>query len=288
MAIDGSDLAVQARAVIASGSASPFGAALPSPDIGRQAALLNPDPTPVAPLLTVEGITMAFGGVVAVNDLSLTVQPGEILALMGPNGAGKTTTFHVIAGVHAPTKGRIVFDGHDTTHDRPDRRCRTGIARTFQITQPFEELTVVENVMVGSIIHCASMAKARADAQRYVEMVGLGERADVLAKGLSTGQRKRLELARAMATRPKLLLMDEVTGGVDMASLPGLIDLVKRLRGEGLTLIIIEHNMKVINELADRAIFMNRGARMAEGTPAEIAAHPDVIELYLGEGSDHD
>jgi branched-chain amino acid transport system ATP-binding protein len=131
------------------------------------------------------------------------------------------------------------------------------------------------------------MAAARVEARRYVDMVGLSERADVLAKGLSTGQRKRLEMARAMATRPKLMLLDEVTGGVDMASVPGLIDLVKRLRGEGLTLVIIEHNMKVITELADRAIFMNRGVRMVEGTPTEIAHHPEVIELYLGEEGGH-
>ncbi|WP_166652457.1 ABC transporter ATP-binding protein [Enterovirga rhinocerotis] len=240
------------------------------------------------PLLQVEHVTMAFGGIVAVSDLSLTVQPGEILALMGPNGAGKTTTFHVIAGVHAPTAGTITFDGQDITAMRPDRRCRAGLARTFQITQPFEELSVVENVMVGAINHDLSMAEAREDARRYVDMVGLSERADVLAKGLSTGQRKRLELARAMATRPKLLLMDEVTGGVDMASVPGLIELVKRLRTEGLTIIIIEHNMKVITELADRAIFMNRGARMAEGTPTEIANHPEVVELYLGEEGGHE
>lgn len=230
---------------------------------------------------------MAFGGIVAIDNLSFSVQPGEILALMGPNGAGKTTTFHVIAGVHAPTKGRITFEGHEITDTKPDRRCRAGLARTFQITQPFDELTVVENVMVGAIAHNRSMAEARVEARRYVDMVGLSERADILAKGLSTGQRKRLEMARAMATRPKLLLLDEVTGGVDMASVPGLIELVKRLRGEGLTLIIIEHNMKVITELADRAIFMNRGVRMAEGTPAEIARHPEVIELYLGEGDGH-
>ncbi|TDR89845.1 amino acid/amide ABC transporter ATP-binding protein 1 (HAAT family) [Enterovirga rhinocerotis] len=246
------------------------------------------NPTSVMPLLQVEHVTMAFGGIVAVSDLSLTVQPGEILALMGPNGAGKTTTFHVIAGVHAPTAGTITFDGQDITAMRPDRRCRAGLARTFQITQPFEELSVVENVMVGAINHDLSMAEAREDARRYVDMVGLSERADVLAKGLSTGQRKRLELARAMATRPKLLLMDEVTGGVDMASVPGLIELVKRLRTEGLTIIIIEHNMKVITELADRAIFMNRGARMAEGTPTEIANHPEVVELYLGEEGGHE
>jgi branched-chain amino acid transport system ATP-binding protein len=240
-----------------------------------------------APLLRVDGITMAFGGIVAIDNLSFTVAPGEILALMGPNGAGKTTTFHVIAGVHTPNSGKIIFDGQDITGLRPDGRCRAGVARTFQITQPFSELTVVENVMVGAMAHHRTMAEAREDARRYVDMVGLGERADVLAKGLSTGQRKRLEMARAMATRPKLLLLDEVTGGVDMKSIPGLIELVKRLRSEGLTLIIIEHNMKVINELADRCIFMNRGIRMAEGTPDEIAQHPEVIDLYLGEGGAH-
>jgi branched-chain amino acid transport system ATP-binding protein len=245
------------------------------------------EPSPTVPLLKVEGITMAFGGIVAVDNLQFSVQPGEILALMGPNGAGKTTTFHMIAGVYTPNSGSIIFDREDITRLRPDRRCRAGLARTFQITQPFSELTVVENVMVGAIAHHASMAEARNAARRYVDMVGLSERADVLAKGLSTGQRKRLEMARAMATRPKLLLLDEVTGGVDMASVPGLIELVKRLRAEGLTLIIIEHNMKVITELADRAIFMNRGVRMAEGTPAEIARHPEVIELYLGEEEGH-
>ncbi len=235
------------------------------------------------PLLEVDGITMAFGGLLAVDNLSLSVQPGEILALMGPNGAGKTTTFHVIAGVHTPTRGRIVFSGQDITRLRPDGRCRAGIARTFQITQPFHELSVEENVMVGALAHHRTMADARLAARKYVEMVGLADRGDVLAKELSTGQRKRLEMARAMATQPKLLLLDEVTGGVDQKSIPGIIELVKRLRAEGLTLVIIEHNMRVISELADRAIFMNRGIRMAEGMPAEIARHPDVVELYLGE-----
>lgn len=239
-----------------------------------------------AALLKVDGITMAFGGIVAVDRLSFTVAPGEILALMGPNGAGKTTTFHIIAGVHTPTSGSIVFDGKDITRLRPDGRCRAGIGRTFQITQPFAELTVVENVMVGAMPHHRTMADARAEARHFVDLVGLSERADALAKALSTGQRKRLEMARAIATRPKLLLLDEVTGGVDMKSLPGLIELVMRLRDEGLTLIVIEHNMRAITELADRAIFMNRGVRMAEGTPAEIARHPEVIELYLGGAAD--
>ena len=239
------------------------------------------------PLLRVEGITKAFGGIVAIDNLSLAVAPGQIVALMGPNGAGKTTTFHVIAGLYPPDQGRIIFDGRDISRLSPDRRCRAGIARTFQITQPFDELTVVENVMVGAMPFHARLADVRKDARRFVEMVGLGEAVDRPAKALSTGQRKRLEMARAMATRPKLLLLDEVTGGVDQKSIPGLIELVQRLRGEGLTLIIIEHNMRVVGELADQAVFMNRGARMASGTPGEIARHPDVIELYLGEGHAH-
>ncbi len=240
-----------------------------------------------APLLKVKNLNMKFGGITAVKDLSFEVNPGEILALMGPNGAGKTTTFNLIAGSLLPTSGTIVFDGREITRAKPDIRCNAGIARTFQITQPFDELTVVENVMVGNMHYHGSILEMRQDARRYVDMVGLADRADILAKGLSTGQRKRLELARAMATRPKLLLMDEVTGGVDQKSIPGLLDLVKTLREEGQTLIIIEHNMRVINELSDRAIFMNRGAMMAEGTPQEMAEHPQVVDLYLGEGGGH-
>ena len=237
------------------------------------------------PLLKVERASMIFGGLVAVKDLSIELSSGEILALMGPNGAGKTTTFNMIAGALAPSTGRVLFDGRDITRMRPDGRCRAGLARTFQITQPFQELSVVENVMVGAMLHHDRLASSRDEAMSYVEMVGLAEKADAKAKQLSTGQRKRLELARAMATRPRLLLMDEVTGGVDQKSIPGLVELVQRLHREGLTLIIIEHNMRVIGELAHRAIFMNRGETIAEGTLAEIAAHPDVIELYLGEAA---
>ncbi|WP_372921474.1 ABC transporter ATP-binding protein [Roseovarius sp.] len=235
------------------------------------------------PLLEVRGLTKRFGGIAAVSDLSLTVAQGKILALMGPNGAGKTTTFNLIAGTLTPTSGTIIFDGQDISNFKPDERCKAGMARTFQITQPFDELTVIENVMVANMRFHRSMAEMRRDAMRQVEMVGLADRTNVYAKGLSTGERKRLEMARAMATRPKLLLMDEVTGGVDQKSIPGLLDLVKTLREEGQTLVIIEHNMGVINELSDRAIFMNQGVHMASGTPKEVAAHPQVVELYLGE-----
>ncbi|WP_342364012.1 ABC transporter ATP-binding protein [Terrarubrum flagellatum] len=246
---------------------------------------MTPPASAGAPLLEVANLSVRFGGLVAVNDLNFTVARGEIVALLGPNGAGKTTTFHLIAGAQQPTSGRIVFEGIDLSGMRPDARCRLGLARTFQITQPFHELSVVENVMVGAMQHHRVLDAARYDARRYVDMVGLAEKADQLAKGLSTGQRKRLEMARAAATRPKLLLMDEVTGGVDQKSIPGMIALVKQLRDEGLTIILIEHNMRVISEVADRAIFMNRGVKIAEGTPAEIARHPDVIDLYLGEAA---
>lgn len=239
-----------------------------------------------APLLKVEAITMTFGGIVAIDDLSLEVRQGQILALMGPNGAGKTTTFHVIAGVHKPDRGRILFHDRDITGMRPDGRCRAGLARTFQITQPFEQLSVTENIMVGARPFHSSMAELRKASEAYADKVGLGEKLDAPAGGLSTGQRKRLELARAMATRPSLLLMDEVTGGVDMKSIPGLIELVRRLRAEGLTIVLIEHNMKVISELADEAIFMNRGARMVSGSPSAVASDPAVVELYLGEAAD--
>lgn len=241
-----------------------------------------------APLLQVDAITMRFGGIVAIDNLSLDVKQGQILALMGPNGAGKTTTFHVIAGVHKPTSGRILFQGQDITAMRPDGRCRAGVARTFQITQPFEQLSVTENIMVGARPFHHSMAELRKASEAFADQVGLGDKLDTPAKGLSTGQRKRLELARAMATRPKLLLMDEVTGGVDMKSIPGLIDLVKSLRQGGLTIVLIEHNMKVINDLADEAIFMNRGARMVSGTPYQVATDPAVVELYLGEAKADD
>lgn len=241
-----------------------------------------------APLLQVDAITMRFGGIVAIDNLSLDVKQGQILALMGPNGAGKTTTFHVIAGVHKPTSGRILFQGQDITAMRPDGRCRAGVGRTFQITQPFEQLSVTENIMVGARPFHHSMAELRRASEAFADQVGLGDKLDAPAKGLSTGQRKRLELARAMATRPRLLLMDEVTGGVDMKSIPGLIDLVKSLRQGGLTIVLIEHNMKVINDLADEAIFMNRGARMVSGTPYQVATDPAVVELYLGEAKADD
>lgn len=232
-------------------------------------------------ILTLDQIGVRFGGVTALDGVDLGVREGEIFALLGPNGAGKTTLFNVIGGILAPSEGHVAFRDQDIAKLQPYARCKLGIARTFQITQPFPELTVEENVMVGAITHHRRIADMRADIGDYIDFVGLAEKRFDFAKQLSTGQRKRLEIARAMATRPRLLLLDEITGGVDHASIPGLVELVKRLRGEGVTVVIIEHNMQVLTELADRGLFLNRGNVLARGTPQELAEHPDVIALYL-------
>jgi branched-chain amino acid transport system ATP-binding protein len=233
-------------------------------------------------LLEVRGLTRRFGGVYANNDITFEVAGGSIVGLIGPNGAGKTTVFNLITGFLAPDAGAVRFEGRDITGKRPDILNHRGIARTFQVLRPFPRLTVEENVMVGPIARGESMAAARERAARCLELVGIRHKSGDLARGLSTGQRKRLEMARAMATQPRLLLLDEITGGVDQPSIPGLIALVSRLRDEGATLLVIEHNMRVIMELADKVVFLHLGEKLAEGPPREIARHPKVVELYLG------
>jgi branched-chain amino acid transport system ATP-binding protein len=236
----------------------------------------------MAALLEVRGLTRRFGGVYANRDISFDVEAGSIVGLIGPNGAGKTTVFNLITGFIAPDAGAVRFEGRNITGARPDVLNRGGIARTFQILRPFPLLTVEENVMVGPIAHGRTMAAAREHARRCLDMVGLSRKAADLARGLSTGQRKRLEMARAMATAPRLLLLDEITGGVDQPSIPALIALVGRLREEGATLLVIEHNMRVIMQLAEKVVFLHLGEKVAEGPPQEIARHPKVVELYLG------
>jgi branched-chain amino acid transport system ATP-binding protein len=233
-------------------------------------------------LLATEGLTKRFGGVYANRDVSFSVGRGEIVGLIGPNGAGKTTLFNLVTGFIRPDSGTVRFAGADVTAMRPDRLCHLGVARTFQILKPFPRLTAEENVMIGALTRGGGMARAREAARRCLALVGLDHKRDVLARGLSTGQRKRLEMARALATGPQLLLLDEITGGVDQPSIPGLIELVGRLRDEGVTLLVIEHNMRVIMGLADRVVFLHLGEKLAEGKPQEIAAHPEVVALYLG------
>jgi branched-chain amino acid transport system ATP-binding protein len=237
---------------------------------------------PQAPILRVDRVSKTFGGLTALLDVSLAVRQGEIFGLLGPNGAGKTTMFNLISGALRPTSGFIFFQEEDVTRYKADRRSRLAIGRTFQIAQPFAELTVEENVMTGAITRHTRIKHMRQEIQEYIDLVGLAEKRYSPAKELSTGQLKRLELARGLATHPKLMLLDEVTGGVDHASIPGLIDLVMRLRDRGVTLVVIEHNVRVIMELADQVAFLNRGEKLAEGSPDEIARHPEVVNLYLG------
>jgi len=234
-------------------------------------------------LLSVAGVTKAFGGVVANRDVSFEVAPGELVGVIGPNGAGKSTLFDVITGFQRPSAGRIVLDGHDVTGMRPDQISRLGVARTFQKLKPFAGMTVVENVMVGALQKTSDVAAAREDALKTLDAVGLAERAETEARGLSTGQRKRLELARALATGPRLLLLDEVTGGVDQATVPGLVRLVRELHSTGLALIVIEHNMRVIMDISQRVVALALGQVIADAPPAEIVRDRRVIDAYLGE-----
>jgi branched-chain amino acid transport system ATP-binding protein len=234
-------------------------------------------------LLEVSGLTKRFGGLVANRDVSFTVAPGELVGVIGPNGAGKSTLFDVITGFQRPDAGTVRLDGHDVTHRRPDEISRRGVARTFQKLRPFAGMTALENVMVGAFQKTADVAEARDVARRALDSVGLAERANAHAQGLSTGQRKRLELARALATSPRLLLLDEVTGGVDQATIPGLVRLVRDLHARGLALVVIEHNMRVIMEISQRIVALQLGQVIADAPPAEIVRDRRVIDAYLGE-----
>lgn len=233
-------------------------------------------------MLEVSGLSKRFGGVAANDEISFTVAKGEILGLIGPNGAGKSTVFELLTGFHAPDAGEVRFLGRSILGLRPDQINRLGIARTFQKLKPFQQMTVEENVMVGVMQHTGNLRLAREQALEALYVVGLLEKREAHAKVLSTGQRKRLELARAMATRPKLLLLDEVTGGVDQRSIPGLIDLISRLRQGGTTLIVIEHNMQVLMALADRILALHLGRKIADGAPETIRNDRQVIDSYLG------
>ena len=233
-------------------------------------------------LLAITGLQKRFGGVCATDDVNFTVGEGEIVGLIGPNGAGKTTLFNLITGFEQPDAGCIEFAGRDVIGLRPDQLNKLGIGRTFQILKPFPRMTVEENVMVGALVKHGRVGPAREWARHCIDLVGLDHKHDALGRELSTGQCKRLEMARAMATEPSLLLLDEITGGVDQPSIGGLIELVGRLRDGGVTLLVIEHNMRVIMELAERVMFLHLGAKLAEGEPHAVANHPDVMKLYLG------
>jgi branched-chain amino acid transport system ATP-binding protein len=236
-----------------------------------------------ATLLEVTGLTKRFGGIVANRDISFAVRAGELVGVIGPNGAGKSTLFDLLTGFTRPDAGTVRIDGRETTTLRPDEICRLGIGRTFQKLRPFHDMTALENVMIGAFLNTPDVEQARQAALAALGSVGLADRAAAHARGLSTGQRKRLELARALATRPRLLLLDEVTGGVDPGAIPGLVALVRELHAQGLALLVIEHNMRVIMDVAQRILALQLGEIIGDGPPAEIVRSERVIDAYLGE-----
>ena len=236
-------------------------------------------------LLTVSHVCKSFGGLRAVHDVSLAVAPGSLTALIGPNGAGKTTLFSLMSGFYVPDAGRIEFDGHDITGQAPDANARAGMARTFQIVQPFAAQTVRENIAVGAHLHEPRRVAALDTAQSVAERVGLGSQLDKPAADLTVSGRKRLELARALATQPKLLLLDEVLAGLNPQEISEMIPVVRGIAQSGVTVLMIEHVMQAVMNLAEHVWVLAQGQLIAQGSPAQVTSDAAVIEAYLGHGT---
>jgi branched-chain amino acid transport system ATP-binding protein len=237
----------------------------------------------MTPLLAVDRVSVAFGGVQALSEVSFEVRAGEIFALIGPNGAGKTTLFNVISGVLRPDAGDVRFQGRSIAGWAPHRIARAGVARTYQIVRPFGRLSVVDNIAVGALVHARTIERARNDARDVAGFVGLGPFADLPASTLTLTQRKRLEVARALALRPKLLLLDEVMAGLTPTEMDGMATFVQRLGERGIAAVAgVEHVMRLVMRISHRIVVLDAGRCIAEGDPAAIQADPAVIDAYLG------
>lgn len=233
-------------------------------------------------MLEVRNLTKRFGGLIAIENLDFSIQRGEIVGLIGPNGAGKTTIFNLITGYLRPDSGVIKFEGDDIVGLKPYQICKKGICRTFQLVKPFLNMNTLENVMTGALSRTRSPAEARKEAKNMLDFVGLSGSNSNLAANLTMVDRKRLELARALCTQPKLLLLDEPIGGLNPKETLDSIELIKRIRDRGITIVIIEHVMKVIMSISDRIIVINYGEKIAEGKPRDISENVNVIQAYLG------
>ena len=241
-------------------------------------------------MLSIQGVSKHFGGITAIKDVSFSMEQGEIVGLVGPNGAGKSTLLNVISGVYLPSSGSIIFNGLDITDLSPDKVCKQGIAKTFQLVQSFPELTAIQNVLVGAVFGNSdkiSMAEAREKAERNLEFIGYPmNKMNYPVKNLTVVELKRIQLARALATEPKLLLLDEVTTGLNPKESNDAISLIQKIRETGITILIVEHVMRVIMNVSDNIVVLHHGEKIAEGTPYEIANDEKVITSYLGKKID--
>jgi len=240
-----------------------------------------------ADALVIRGLSKRFGGLRAVQDVSFSVKENETLALIGPNGAGKTTSFHLITGFHRPDSGSVMAFGKEIVGLRPHDICALGLARTFQVAKPFGAMTVLANVMTGAFLRDRHIAIAREKAREAIAFVGLAAKEQTAAKDLTTIDQRRLEMARALATEPRLLLLDEVMAGLNPAEIDQAVALVDKLSGRGLTIVIVEHVMRAIMAVARHIVVLDHGQKIAEGNPKEIVANPEVIRAYLGSGYVH-